>query len=85
VLVLAVDPTETPDTVDALAAPTLRLAREVSASRSRTLGSPARLGSRSFLLYGTPLRDGSAVIVASDAAIFLGAVAWTPLPSRASS
>ncbi|HVZ73529.1 MAG TPA: ATP-binding protein [Polyangia bacterium] len=78
--VLAVDPTEPATTVDGLEEPTVRLAREVSARGARALGAPARVGGRSFLLYGAPLAGGGAVVVASDAAIFLGAVAWTPLP-----
>jgi signal transduction histidine kinase len=78
--VLAVDPTENQQTVDSLAQPTLRLAREVTARNARALGAPVRHDARSFLLYGTPVRGGGAIVVASDAAIFLGAVAWTPLP-----
>jgi two-component system, NtrC family, sensor histidine kinase HydH len=78
--VLASDPSETPAVVEALSAPTRALAREVSAKSSRALGAPARIGTRSFLLYGAPVHGGGAIIVASDAAIFLGAVAWTPLP-----
>jgi signal transduction histidine kinase len=78
--VLAADPTETPETVAALEQPTLAFAREVSAKRSRALGSPERVGARSFLLYGAPVPGGGAIVVASDAAIFLGAVAWSPLP-----
>jgi signal transduction histidine kinase len=81
-LVTAVDPTETRQMVDALAPPTANLAREVARSGVKAFAWPAyaRLGARSFLLYGTPSGGGGAVIVASDAAIFLGAVAWTPLP-----
>ena len=79
---LAADPTETKETIDALAA---RRRCELAARRRRkthakALGAPARRGDRSFLLYGTPVRGGGAIVVASDAAIFLGAVAWTPLP-----
>jgi two-component system sensor histidine kinase HydH len=79
--VLAKDPSETPDTVEALVAPTRRLALEVVEKHAKALGQTARYGSRSFLLYGTPVGGGRAIVVASDAAIFLGAVAWTPLPS----
>jgi two-component system sensor histidine kinase HydH len=79
--VLAEDPTETPDTVEALMPDTRRLALEVVAKHTNALGQTARYGTRSFLLYGTPVRGGRAIVVASDAAIFLGAVAWTPLPS----
>ncbi|MDB4983002.1 MAG: Sensor protein of zinc sigma-54-dependent two-component system, partial [Myxococcales bacterium] len=59
---------------------TLQLAREVSLKHTRALGAPARHGDRSFLLYGTPVRGGGSIVVASDAKIFLGAVAWSPLP-----
>jgi two-component system, NtrC family, sensor histidine kinase HydH len=79
--VLAADPTETPATVEALSPDTRRLALEVSAKRARALGQTARHGTRSFLLYGTPVRGGGAIVVACDAAIFLGAVAFTPLPA----
>ena len=45
------------------------------------MGATARLGDRSFLLYfGTPVRGGGSIIVASDAKIFLGTVAWSPIP-----
>jgi len=77
--VLAADPTEPPATIASLVDPTLRLAREVSLSQKDALGAPWRQGERSFLLYGTPVRGGGSIVVASDAKIFLGAVAWTPL------
>src|SRR4029077_8452009 len=67
--------------VDALMAPTRALALEVAARHAKALGKPVRFGPRSFLLYGTPVRGGRAIVVASDAAIFLGAVAWTTLPA----
>jgi signal transduction histidine kinase len=78
--VLAADPTEPKETIAALLPPTLKLAAQVSTTRAKALGAPARHGERSFLLYGTPVRGGGAIVVASDAATFLGAVAWTPLP-----
>jgi signal transduction histidine kinase len=78
--VLAADPTESRETIASLLGPTLQLAREVSRKHERALGAPARHGERSFLLYGAPVRGGGAIVVASDAKIFLGAVAWTPLP-----
>ncbi|HTA21877.1 MAG TPA: hypothetical protein VK989_21430, partial [Polyangia bacterium] len=78
--VLAADPTEPKEIVDALVAPTIALAKQVSASRAAALGAPARHGERAFLLYGAPVSGGGAIVVASDAASFLGAVAWTPLP-----
>jgi len=78
--ILAVDPTETSPTVDGLAAPMQHLAREVSSRRVKAIGEPARFGSRSFLLYGTPVKGGGAVVVASDAAMFLAAGAWPSVP-----
>ncbi|HXU07146.1 MAG TPA: ATP-binding protein [Polyangia bacterium] len=78
--ILAVDPTETTPTVDALTAPMQHLAREVSTRRVKAIGEHARFGSRSFLLYGTPVRGGGAVVVASDAAMFLAAGSWPSLP-----
>ncbi|MEA2700625.1 MAG: two-component system, NtrC family, sensor histidine kinase HydH, partial [Myxococcales bacterium] len=78
--VLAVDPTETPEIVDALMPATRHLAAEVSWKKIKAMGQPVRYGARSFLLYGTPDTEGGALVVASDAAIFLSAVAWTPLP-----
>jgi signal transduction histidine kinase len=78
--VLAADPTEPAETIAALLPPTLHLAREVSLLHRRALGAPAWHRDRSFLLYGTPVRGGGSIVVASDAKIFLGAVAWTPLP-----
>jgi signal transduction histidine kinase len=77
--ILAADPSEAKETIDALRAPTLRLAAQVSATHAKSLGAPARHGARSFLLYGTPVRGGGAIVVVSDAATFLGAVAWTSL------
>ncbi len=78
--ILAVDPTETGPAVEALKPHMQHLAREVSARRVKAIGEPARYGARSFLLYGTPVKDGGAVIVASDAAMFLAAGAWPSLP-----
>ncbi len=78
--VLAADPTESQQTIDSLVEPTLQLAREVSINQRSGLGAPARLGARSFLFYGTPVRGGGSIVVASDAKIFLGAVAWSPIP-----
>ena len=80
VQVLAGDPTESQATIDALVAPTLQVAAEVSRKHERALGAPARFGNRSFLIYGRPVRGGGSIVVASDAKIFLGAVAWSPLP-----
>jgi signal transduction histidine kinase len=77
----ASDPGESAEAVEALAGPTRTLGQEVSARHARALGKPVRWGARSFLLYGTPVRGGRAIVVASDAATFLGAVAWTPTPA----
>jgi signal transduction histidine kinase len=71
-------PSVTPETIEALRPPTRRFAAEISLKRLNALGSPVSHGGRSFLLYGTPLRGGGAIVVASDAAVFLGAVARTP-------
>jgi len=79
IAILAVDPTETKPTVDALAPHMQHLAREVAARRVKAMGEPARFGARSFLLYGTPVKDGGAIVVASDAAMFLAAGSWPSL------
>ena len=79
--VMAADPTESAWTVEALTPDMRRLALEVSTKHAQALGKPTRLGARSFLLYGRPVSGGRAIVIASDAAIFLGAVAWTPLPA----
>jgi signal transduction histidine kinase len=81
--VLAVDPTETRPTIEALAAPSRLLAIEVSARKAQALArSAARFEDRAFVLYGTPVgAGGGAVVVASDVALFLGGMAWSPVPS----
>ena len=79
--ILAVDPTETEATVGALSPHIEQMAREVSTRGVKAIGEPARYGARSFLLYGVPVRGGGAVVVTSDAAMFLGAGTWTPLPA----
>jgi len=79
--VLAGDPTESADTVAAMVEPSRSLARQVSATQTRALGPTVRSGERWFLIYGAPVRGGRAIVVASDAALFLGGVAWTPSPS----
>jgi signal transduction histidine kinase len=79
--VMGLDPTETSAMREALMPPTRRLGQEVSARGVKALGKTERFGERSFFLYGAPIREGRAIVVASDAAIFLGAVAWTPLAS----
>jgi signal transduction histidine kinase len=78
--IIAVDPTETSAMVDALAPHMKRLAREVSTTRVRAIGETTRYGARSFLMYGTPVKDGGAVVVTSDAAMFLAAGSWPSLP-----
>jgi signal transduction histidine kinase len=77
--ILAVDPTETEPLVRALTPHMQSLAREVSSRRVKAIGEPARFGARSFLLYGTPVKDGGAVVIASDAAMFLAAGSWPSL------
>jgi signal transduction histidine kinase len=79
--ILAADPTETGAIIEALRPHMERLARAVSTMQAKALGEPVRYGARSFLLYGTPVAEGGAVVVASDAAMFLGAGSWTPLPA----
>ncbi|HXU81728.1 MAG TPA: ATP-binding protein, partial [Polyangia bacterium] len=80
--VQAVDPTESAATVQALLPFNRSLAAQVSRTRDRALGKPAaRLGERAFLLYGLPVRNGGAIVVASDVAIFLTATTWTPPPT----
>jgi signal transduction histidine kinase len=76
----ASDPTETATTVQSLTPHMERLAREVSSRRVKAIGEPARFGARSFMLYGVPVAGGGALVVASDAGMFLGAGSWTPLP-----
>lgn len=78
--ILASDPTETSQMVDALRPHMQRLAREVSTRQVKAIGEPARYQARSFLLYGTPVKGGGAVVVASDAAMFLEAGSWPSLP-----
>ncbi len=75
--VLAVDPAET--AALALKPDMRELGLEVSSRHAQALGKPVRVGPRSFLLYGKPVDRNRAIVVASDAAVFLGAVAWTPL------
>ena len=79
--VLAVDPTELPATVDALSPHIRDFAREVVARGSKAVGRTVRHDGRSFLLYGTPVSGDRTIVVASDAAIFLGAVPWSPVPA----
>ena len=82
VIVSASDPTEAPATIKALSEHSRRLALEIAARGQQSLGQPAfAYGSRSFWFYGAPVRGaGGALVVASDAALFLHDVAWTSLP-----
>jgi signal transduction histidine kinase len=77
----AADPGEPSAIVDALAPHMKSLAREVSTTRERAIGETARFGARSFLLYGTPVKGGGAIVVTSDAAMFLAAGSWPSLPA----
>ncbi len=78
--IVAVDPTEAAPTVTALMPQMRALAQQVSSRNVKTIGEPVRHQTRSFLLYGTPVVGGGAIVVASDAAMFLAAGAWAPLP-----
>jgi len=82
VIVSASDPTESAATIEALSDHSRRLALEIAAQGKQSLGKPAfAYGSRSFWFYGAPVRGaGGALVVASDAALFLHDVAWTSLP-----
>ncbi len=77
--VLAVDPREQPGTVDTLLPEVRALGAAVATAGAERLGAPARLGDRSLLVYGTPVRGGGAIVVVSDAALLLRAVAWPQL------
>lgn len=81
-IVSASDPTESGATIAALSDRSRRLALEIAAQGKQSLGKPAfAYGSRSFWFYGAPVRGaGGALVVASDAALFLHDVAWTSLP-----
>jgi len=79
--VVGVAPAETPSVAAALMPATRRFGQDVGDRRAKAFGQTERLGSRSFFLYGTPVSHGRAIVIASDVAVFLGAVAWTPLPS----
>jgi signal transduction histidine kinase len=79
--IVAVDPTEAAPTVNALLPHLQATALEVSSRRAKTIGEPVRYQDRSFLLYGTPVAGGGAIVVASDAAMFLAAGTWAPLPT----
>ena len=82
VIVSAADPTENAPTIRTLSEHSRRLAVEIAAQGKQSLGKPAFVyGARSFWFYGAPVRGaGGALVVASDAALFLHDVAWTALP-----
>jgi signal transduction histidine kinase len=77
--VLAVDPTELPPTVATLLPGVRRLGADVSIEHRGAVGQATRVGTRSFLSYAMPVRGGGAIVVVSDAAVFLRDVAWAPL------
>ena len=77
--VLAPDPTESQRAVGALLPELRRTAVGALTKGGEMLGRPVRLGARSFLVYATPIGEGSAIVVASDAALLLRAVAWPQL------
>jgi signal transduction histidine kinase len=79
-LVQAVDPGEDPDTARTLLPKVEQLGADAASRGVEPLGAPAHLGSRSFLLYATPVPSGGAIVVASDAALLLRTVAWPQVP-----
>jgi signal transduction histidine kinase len=78
--VQAVDPTEDPSTALTLLPRIEGLGAEATMKGAERLGSPELLGTRSFLLYATPVAGGGAIVVASDAALLLRTVAWPQVP-----
>ena len=79
-VVQAVDPTEDPGTAYKLLPRVEALGTEAATKVAERLGAAGRLGSRSFLLYATPVASGGAIVVASDAALLLRTVAWPQIP-----
>ena len=77
--VLAVDPTEQSAAADVLLPRVRALGSAVARAGAERLGAPAHLGDRSLLLYATAVRGGGAIVVVSDAALLLRAVAWPQL------
>ncbi len=80
VVVQAVDPTEERATADTLLPRVEALGAETAVNKRDRLGAAERIGSRSFLLYATPVSGGGAIVVASDAALLLRTVAWPQVP-----
>src|SRR6185436_17980966 len=52
-------------------------AEAVAAGDALRSAAPVVLGGRTFLLHATPVRGGGAIVVASDASLFLGTIART--------
>lgn len=77
--VVAPDPTEAPATIASLESATLAFAKRISARNKAVLGEPFAYQNRWFFLFGTPVRGGGALVIASDEKIFMGTVAGTPL------
>jgi signal transduction histidine kinase len=79
--VLAIDPAESAQVADQLVAPSRSLAEGISTTRAGTVAhSVAQVGDKSFLLYAIPVRQGGAIVVATDIAMLLHAVSWMPPP-----
>jgi signal transduction histidine kinase len=79
--VVAVDPTESRETAEAVLADVVKLGTAAAAKRTETAAEPVRSGARSFLVYATSVSGGGAIVVASDAALLLRSVAWPQLPA----
>ena len=79
--VLAIDPTENNAIAKEVLADVVKLGKSTTTSKAETVGEPARVGARSFLVYATPVAGGGAIVVASDAALLLRSVAWPQLPA----
>ena len=77
--VQAIDPSEDPRAAMVLLPQVQRLGKEAARDGRERLGAPVRIGARSFLLYAVPTRGGGAIVVASDGALLLRAVAWPQL------
>jgi signal transduction histidine kinase len=77
----ATDPNEEPATVRTLLPHVRQMRAGAWLSGAERLGSPVRIGERSFLFYGTPVGGGGTIVVVSDAALLLRSVAWPQVPS----
>jgi signal transduction histidine kinase len=78
--VLALDPTESQAAVKALLPEVRRAGMGAVVQGGEMLGQTVHFADRSFLVYSTPVPGGGAIVVASDAALLLRAVAWPQLP-----